>query len=984
MSSGNDQVKYSPNSAKRKTEETLAVVGIGASAGGLEAFIQLLEKLSDDTGMAFVLIQHLEPSHESRLSEILTRHTNMPVHQVTQEIKIKKNTLYIIPPDKYLSISDGKLHLDKREKADGLYLPVDHFFKSLAVEKKNKAIGVILSGTASDGTEGLRAIKAEGGLTFAQDEKTAKYSGMPASAINSGNVDMVLSPEGISEELIRIGSHPFIAITTKNEQKIINPKEEDHLAQIFRKLRASTGVDFSNYKSSTIKRRITRRMVLNKTDKIEEYIKIIKDSKTEIYELYKDLLINVTNFYRDPEVFNILEHRIFPEIIKGKSRNEPIRIWVPGCSSGEEVFSIAISLLEYSGKNGDPGQVQIFATDISETAIEKARAGEYPESELKDIPPEIRRKYFSNYNGRFKVNKPVREICVFAKQDITKDPPFSRVDLISCRNLLIYFSNELQKKIIPVFHYALKPGGFLMLGTSESIGGFGDLFFLTDKKFKLYKKKQGNSPIDFNFSLPAAGHIVNRYNEITPGKMDIQKEADKVTIDRYAPPGILINSSMDIIQFRGKLNKYIEPSTGDASLNIFRMIKEGLSLDMHTAIMEVQKTGTPYSIENIKYDRKGNRGVVDLEVIPIKGLHETKDYAYLILFREREPESSVPGAGNGKEGSLKSVVTRQEKDKESEIDRLKSELIISREHLQSIIEEREGTNEELRSALEELQSSNEELQSTNEEMETTREELQSTNEELITVNDELESKNSELHEINNDLQNLLSIVNIPILMLDRDLKIRRYTPSAEKIWNLISGDLGRPIGNINPNIEVPNLNEMVLEVLDTIEPKEMQVRDNTDNWYSMKIRPYRTSENKIDGVIISLYDVDIMKREHDTAIEGRNFARDIFSHVEGMIIVLNTNFQLIDATKSFYEVFEINRETAAGKKLSALGNGILKNSGFTKKMEDMIRQNQEIVDFNLKINTGNGSSAEYVINTQTLRIPNKQGEYILMSITEGQ
>ncbi len=635
MSPGKNQNNKSPVASDKKADEPVAIVGIGASAGGLEAFTQLLNGLTDGTGMAFVFILHLEPKHESRLAEILTRHTTMPVQQVSKETRIKKNHLYIIPPDKYLSIKEGTLLLTRREKSDGIYLPVDHFFKSLAVDKKNKAIGIILSGTASDGTEGLKSIKAEGGLTFAQDETTAKYGGMPVSAVNSGNVDMILSPGKIAEELIRIGSHPYIAISAKKEKVKINPEEEDYLSQIFRKLKSETGVDFSNYKSSTIKRRITRRMVLHKTDKIDEYAKIIKESKNEIHELYRDLLINVTNFFRDSEVFELLEHKIFPELTKDKSRNDPVRIWVPGCSSGEEVYSIAISLFEFLGRKGDTGMVQIFATDVSDGAIEKARAAVYPEAEMNEIPPEIRRKYFSSFNGSYKINKSVRDVCVFAKQDLTKDPPFSRVDLISCRNLLIYFSAELQKKIIPIFHYALKPGGYLMLGTSESVGGFGDLFFLADKKYKLYKKKKGISPIDFNFSYPAEVHTVNRYTEILPGKMDIQKEADKIIIDKYAPPGLLVNSSMDIIQFRGKLNNYLDPSAGDASLNIFRMLKEGLTLDLHTAIREVQKTGSSFTIENIKYNRTSDGGKVDIEVIPVKALHESNEYSYLVLFRER-------------------------------------------------------------------------------------------------------------------------------------------------------------------------------------------------------------------------------------------------------------------------------------------------------------------------------------------------------------
>jgi two-component system, chemotaxis family, CheB/CheR fusion protein len=482
ISKKNSQKSSEKTKTTKLNKQPIAVVGIGASAGGLEAFSQLLKNLPDDTGMAFVLIQHLDPKHKSTLTEILGRVTKIPVKQITQNITAVPNHVYAIPPNKYLHINKGKLILSERVKTDGTYLPIDFFFHSLGSDQKNKAIGIILSGTASDGTVGLKSIKAEGGLTFAQDELSAKYPGMPHSAIRSGNVDVILPPEKIAKELLRIAKHPYIALNPKSKTEKENEKEdnleetkEDSLTELYSKLKKTAGVDFSNYKINTVKRRINRRMVINKIKKIEDYVKFVKEDKNEVMNLYHDLLINVTNFFRDPEVFEVLTNKIYPKLIKNNSENS-LRIWVPGCATGEEVYSIAISLLEFLDKKASKFSIQIFATDISEPSIDRARAGIYPESIIAEIPPEIQKKYFNKLNGSYQVSKLLRELCIFARQDISKDPPFSKLDLISCRNLLIYLSPELQKKIIPIFHYALKPNAYLLLELRNRSGATTNYF----------------------------------------------------------------------------------------------------------------------------------------------------------------------------------------------------------------------------------------------------------------------------------------------------------------------------------------------------------------------------------------------------------------------------------------------------------------------------------------------------------------------------
>ncbi len=983
-------VKKSAGEKRKVNNEPVAIVGIGASAGGLEAFSQLLKNLPNDTGMAFILIQHLEPKHESQLSEILSRVASVPVKQITNNITISPNQVYAIPPNKYLEIKKRKLILSERIKTDGVYMPIDYFFQSLAADQKNKAIGIILSGTASDGTIGLKAIKAEGGLTFAQDEESAKYPGMPHSAVESGNVDIILPPDKIAKELIRIGKHPYIAFSQsskeekreKDEEKDFEDAKEDSLTEIYRKLRSSAGVDFSNYKLSTVKRRISRRMIINKIRKIEDYVKFIKEDKNEVMNLYHDLLINVTTFFRDPEVFEILQNKIYPKLIKNISNDNSLRVWIPGCATGEEAYSIAISLLEFLDKKSANINIQIFATDISEPSIEKARAGIYPESVIKEIPVEIQKRYFVRYNGGYQVSKTIRDLCIFARQNLAKDPPFSKIDLISCRNLLIYLSAELQKKIVPIFHYALKPDGCLLLGTSESIGNFGELFQLTDRKCKIYERKEYQKRIDYNFAL---SNIRNektnekKYEDF-PDDLDILKEADRLILSKYAPAAILINQNLEIIQFRGKINQYLAPAPGDASLNLFKMIKEGINVELHTSIRKAANTKKPVILENVKIDTNGSSKNIDLEVVPLKTSADSQGTFFLVLFNERDMSNNL--------GTKKKL--NKEKDEETEIvsnadsriEKLKEELSITKEHLQSIIEELEAANEELRSALEELQSSNEELQSTNEEMETAREELQSTNEELMTVNDELESRNIELNEANNDLSNVLASVNIAIVIFGKDLKIRRYTQKAEAVWNLISSDIGRPFSHLKPNFDLPDLKEKILDVMDELESKEIEVKDNENRYYSMKIRPYKTADSKIDGVVISLYNVDVMKKEMTSMTTEKDYFEAVQNTVREPLLILNKNLIVESANKSFYKTFRVSEEETVGKYIYDIGKKQWNIPTLKKLLEEILPQNNLFENYEVVHNFPAIGRKKMLLNARKIGVMDGREELILLAIEE--
>jgi len=835
-----------------------SVVGIGASAGGLEAFELLLTAIPEDTGMAFVLIQHLAPKHESILSELLSKATRMPVVEVSEGTAVEPNRVYVIPPNADMSITDGVLHLSPLSIDRSRRMPIDMFFRSLAEDQQGRAIGIVLSGTASDGTLGIQAIKAAGGVTFAQDDASAKYNAMPRSAVAAGSVDFVLSPEGIARELVRIAKHVHIFAPDDAAEVADGAAKNETLNKIYTLLRNFSRVDFSYYKPGTIKRRITRRMFLRKIDNLEDYLQFVRKNREEIESLFNDVLINVTGFFRDPDAFESLRKHAFPLMLKNKPANAPVRIWVPGCSTGEEAYSLAIALLEFLGERAANMQIQIFATDISDVIIQKARTGVYPESIALDMPRERLKRFFQKADGGYHIGKPVRDICVFAKQDIGKDPPFSKLDMISCRNVMIYMGPLLQKRIVPLFHYALNPAGILFLGSSETVGGFGDLFSAIDKKYKIYTKKSAGSSINFEFVPRYDVEVeVPKSRQEVSNRADLQKVIDQMLLHRFVPASVVVSEKLEVIQFIGQTGRFLDPTPGDATLNLLKLVKGGLQLELRLAFQRARRTGAMRK-EGVLIETDAGLKTANFEILPIKNA-PNKEHYYLVVFEDgrflRHGASSQPEPKSSKAPGKKTAKPRST-EVEAENLHLKEELEATREYLQSIIEEQRTTNEELRSANEEIQSSNEELQSINEELETAKEELQSTNEELTTVNEELQNRNDELSRLNNDLNNLLSSVNIPIVMLGNDLRIRRFTPVAEKVMNLIPTDIGRPITDIKPNLRIADLPQIVLRVIDSLEIQENEVEDSDGRWYSMRIRPYRTLDNKIDGVVVVLVDMD--------------------------------------------------------------------------------------------------------------------------------
>jgi len=947
-------------------------VGVGASAGGFEAFTQLLARLPKNTGMAFVLVQHLDPKHESKLSELLARSSPLPLSEARDGMKVEPDHIYVMPQNVNLGITGRQLRLLPR-KASVPHMPVDFFFRSLAENQQDRAIGIVLSGTGSDGTLGLQAIKGEGGITFAQDEKSAKYFGMPGSAMAAGCVDLALPPESMAHELGRIARHPYVGLVSRSKQPNAGERasmekafqtKDDELNALFSLLRARTGVDFSLYKHSTLKRRILRRMLLHKIDTLTEYLRYLRLHLTEVDALFNDLLINVTGFFRDPHVWQSVKKKIFPKLLKNREHDAPLRIWVCGCSTGEEAYSMAMSLVEYFEATHSHANVQIFATDISEAGLEKARAGIYPENISVDVPPERLRRFFTKTNGTYQVCKGIRDMCVFARQNMIVDPPFSNLDLISCRNVLIYLGQALQRKIMPVFHYALKPNGFLLLGSSETISASTEIFTLVDKKNKIYTKKTTLAHPGFSLlQRETAGKTGLALPETAllraePKSPDLQQYVDRLILTKFAPGAVVINAQMDVLLFRGHTGNYLEHAPGGASLNLLKMARESLVLDLRTAINKAMKEDAPARQENVLLNHNRQLRFITIEAVPFR-LTPSSERFFLVLFQETgAPVSeSLPARGR-REGERR------------EMSNLRQELATNKGSLQAIIEEQEATNEELKSANEEIQSSNEELQSTNEELETAKEELQSTNEELTTLNEELQTRNLELGQVNNDLTNLLASVNVPIIMLDNDAMVRRFTPMAERIFNLIPSDVGRRLSDLNRNLLAPDLDQLIREVVDSLATVEREVQDREGRWYSLRIRPYRTRENKIDGAVIVLVDIN----EHKRAVEL------VMSVAQEPMLSLDADLRVKKANEAYCGMFQVTALDVEGQCLYDLENGQWNIPKLRELLDDLMTRRQQVDDFEIEAEFAKIGRRKLSLAARSYRGDDKGNKLILLAI----
>ena len=938
-----------------------------------------------ETGMAFVLVQHLAPDHKSILTELIRRYTRMRVSEVEDGMEVRPDCAYIIPPNRDMAFLNGTLQLLEPREPRGLRLPIDFFFRSLAQDQHERAICIVFSGTGSDGTLGVRAVKGEGGMVMVQEPDTTQYDGMPRSAIATGLVDYVLPPAEMPEQLIAYVTHAF----ARRPRPVSAPtqRSEDILKKICVLLRAQTGHDFSQYKENTLLRRIERRMALHQIEQAADYISYMNKNPKEVDALFRDLLIGVTSFFRDPAAFAVLETKGIPRLLADKAAGDPVRIWVCGCSTGEEAYSIAIQMAEFMDAVKGPAKVQIFATDLDKMAIDQARSGIFPASIATDISPERLVRCFSREpdGSTYRVQKYVRDLLVFSEHDVIKDPPFSKIDLISCRNLLIYLKAELQRKLISLFHYALNPQGMLFLGPSETVGEFHPLFSPVDRKWKIYRRLEDVSGTvrpalgDFVPPLSEEARRVGRLRRLEreEGKANLRALTEQALLEHYAEAGLLINGRGEILHIFGRTGKYLEPVPGDAGMNILPMAREGLRRELTTALHKAvsRKEMTQYA--GLRVKTNGDFITADLTVRPVRaGANKTEQPdLYLVILKETTAAATAPPAMP--EGSLDAEAGRR-------IMELEQELRAKEEYLQTTLEEMETSNEELKSVNEELQSVNEEMQSTNEELETSKEELQSVNEELATVNAELQNKVADLSRANNDMNNLLAGTGVGTLFVDPRLRISRFTPAVAPVLNLIQSDVGRPLSHIVSNmVGYDRLVEDVETVLDNLVPKELEVQLKAGPWYLMRIRPYRTQENTIEGAVITFVDISELKRLVDAAREARaTLAENILATVRQPLVALDEELRVIMANRAFYAEFQVTEAETAGRLFYELGDRRWDVPELRRLLEELLPGKKVIENFPVTLEGERTGRRSLLLNARRIVTGAGEPELILVAIED--
>ncbi|HEX7899269.1 MAG TPA: CheR family methyltransferase [Planctomycetota bacterium] len=923
------------------------IVGVGASAGGLKAFQDLLAHLPKDPGMALVLVPHLDPTHGSLMLEILAKSSKMPVLNADQDTRIKIDHVYIIKPNTSISISKGHLQTGKNlASPSGGRECINHFFMSLALERRERSIGIIFSGTASDGAAGIKAIKSEGGITFAQDN-SAEFRGMPEAAVATGAVDFVLSPAAMAQKLIQIVKHPYVSapagLPLPPEAR---EKEGSPFRQILKILEAQGGVPFCSYKTQTLERRLARRMALHQIDTLASYLAFIKEHPQEVRLLFDELLINVTSFFREPATFEALKTAVFPALMEKRSPKVPVRVWVPGCATGEEAYSLAMSMVEFLDEKGSSTGVQVFASDVSDPAIAKARAGVYPASIAADVSAERLRRFFTADNGNYQIAKRIRDMVLFARQDMTQDPPFSHLDILSCRNVLIYLGSDLHRRVIPLFHYALRPGGFLILGASESVDRFGDLFRVVDGKHRIYAKISGSSH-------PHLAQLMERHQsafrsseperETASSEPDVVREADRLLLRKYVPASIVVSESGQVVEVRGDVSPYLRVPPGRPNWQLQRMAREELLAELEVALQQAREKNSPVRREGLEIHGGGRSSRINVEVFPLDGASARERY-FAVVFENGDAASPKPPPPAPP--SAAPLSTSEEKDRE--IARLRQALATQQGYQQTVVEKLESANEELRSSHEEVLSANEELQSGNEELQTAKEELQSSNEELVTVNDELRTRNVELGQTSDDLLNVLSIIQIPLAIVDTVLRIRRITPAAERLLGIVPSDPNRRIIDSKPLVEIPNLEKLLHTSIDNLSAIEQEVRDREGKWWLLRIRPYRTTEKKIDGAILTLFDIDALKRTSVQSEERRLFSEALVETMRDPFLVLDGRFDVRQVNEAFLNFFQVRREEVEGKALYSLEKKIWELPALRTLMEEILPKNTHFKDFQIE------------------------------------
>jgi two-component system CheB/CheR fusion protein len=951
-------------SAGRGKEAVIAVVGIGASAGGFDALRRFFSAARSDSGTAFIVVQHLDPVHESLAAEVLGRYTPMPVVQAGSDTPVKANHVYVIPPGKYLSIGSGTLRLSPPAEPGGIRMPIDIFFRTLAADTQERAIGIVLSGTGTDGTLGLKAIKAAGGMSIAQDPSTAQHDGMPSSAIAAGAVDQVLSPERMAEAVLEFLGHSYVRTGPEGLPAV--ERSSDHLNGILAILRERARFDFRSYKRSTLERRIHRRMGLRHIERIADYARLLRSEPAEANALFEDLLINVTSFFRDPGAWQALEQQVIRPLVERKDARTELRAWVPGCATGEEAYSLAMVLIEAMQAARKSRAVQIFASDVDRGALELARTGIYPETIAADLTPARLQRFFVPEGHTYRVTKELREAVTFAPQNLLTDPPFSRLDLISCRNVLMYLEPEAQRRVIPLLHFALAEGGHLLLGSADAIGEEAGPFEVVSKKWRIYRRVGPTRHDQVQFPLaPAAAP--GRGPEPVPRRASVSRLAGAVQhllIARHAPACVVINREYEILHFSGPTHDYLLQPGGPPTQDVRALARDGVQTRLRTAIREALEKDAPVTLTGAQVRRGKAYQRVRVSVEPLKGARDTE--GLLLVSFEDEPggRPRVPAAA------------RREAE-EPLVRRLEDELTTTKENLHSTIEELQGSNQELRVANEEVMSANEELQSSNEELQTAKEELQSVNEEMHTINAQLASKVTELEQTNDDLDNLLASTNVPTLFLDAQLRVRRFTPNATRLFSLIPSDIGRPIGDVTQKYADQDLLRDAEAVLVQHTPITREVEGHDGRRYIRQVLAYQTKNKRSEGVVVTFSDVAA-----EVLHEARLYAEAIVDTMREPLLVLDADLHVQSANRSFYQMFGITPDQAMGRPLYQLGDGEWDIPGLRAWLRDILPGSPVLIGFEVEHEFSKIGRRSMLLNARTLRRGGGRPDLILVAIDD--
>ena len=978
---GSKSPRVKPKSAtstvtKKTTQLGFPIVGIGASAGGLEAFEEFFTEMPPNSGLAFVVVPHQHPGHISLLPGLLQKCTTMRILEVVDNMRVEPDTVYLALAGTNLAIFNGTLHLLDIEPHTGVHLPIDYFFRSLAEDQKHQAIGVVLSGTGSDGTLGLKAIKGESGMTMAQEPKSAKYPGMPHSAILTGSIDYVRPPIEMPAQLLAYVRGPYLTPVSPLPGQ--DAETGDVLQKIFLLLRDRTGNDFSLYKSNTIRRRLERRMNVHQIEDPKHYLRYLLRNPHEVDLLFQEALIGVTSFFRDPLAFEALVKIGLPALLDSKREGDQVRVWVPGCSTGEEAYSLAMLIREYMAQRKVRFQVQIFGTDLDLQAIETARKALYPAGIANDVTSERLQRFFNKDDGSYRVKKDLRDLVVFAPHNLLADPPFTKLDFLSCRNFLIYLEPRAQRQLFPLFHYALKPHGLLFLGSSESIGEVEEELFATlEKKWKLYRRKPGEvdriTVQGFPIRRAKEGSALSKESDLSiPVRaLSTSNLIENMLLDEYAPASVIVNEQGEIVYIHGRTGAYLEPAPGKPTLILLNMAREGLRFELAAALHEIGEKEISVQRHGISVKTNGSYVKVDLTVKriqepePLRGL-------LLVTFVPQTDEQALPSQAKGSEKA------KQKRD-DTFRPGVVQELRYTKQRLQHSIEEHQTANEELKSTNEELQSTNEELQSTNEELETSKEELQSLNEELMTVNAELQGKMNELSDVNDDLDNLLNSLEIATIFLDHDLNIKRFTPEAKRVVKLIAADVGRPLEDVVSTLADDSLIEDAQEVFQTLVPKEREVQSRDGLWYFLRILPYRTAKNTIEGLVLTF--VDITQQKEATAAvsaarDARELADSMMQTVREPLLVLDETLRVKMANRAFYQTFGHAPGSVEEHLLFELDDGQWENPPLRQLLEKVLPANETFQNFRVEHTFPRLGKCVFLLNAR--RLIRKAGEKALI------